>query len=58
MSGNQPAFVEGEDTDGLIGASVLSAFDVYFDYANSGIGFAVNDSAKHHRAARGFASQQ
>jgi predicted aspartyl protease len=34
MSGDQPAF-EGEDLDGLIGASALRMFDVYLDYANS-----------------------
>jgi predicted aspartyl protease len=34
MSGDQPAF-EGEDLDGLIGASALRMFDVYLDYASS-----------------------
>jgi hypothetical protein len=34
MTGDQPAF-EGEDLDGLIGASALRMFDVYLDYANS-----------------------
>jgi predicted aspartyl protease len=34
MLGDQPAF-EGEDEDGLVGAAVLRAFDVYLDYANS-----------------------
>jgi Aspartyl protease len=34
MLGDQAAF-EGEDDDGLVGASVLRAFDVYLDYANS-----------------------
>ncbi|MBV8751109.1 MAG: aspartyl protease family protein, partial [Candidatus Eremiobacteraeota bacterium] len=52
MSGDQPAF-EGEDTDGLIGASVLSAFDLYLDYANSRVGFVVNAAAKKHRTTRG-----
>ena len=55
MSGDQPAF-EGEDTDGLVGAAVLSAFDVYLDYANARVAFVLNDSAKHHRAARGLGS--
>jgi hypothetical protein len=56
MSGDQPAF-EGEDTDGLIGASVLSAFDVYLDYANSRVAFALNASAKKHRPARGLGTE-
>ncbi|MEA2718777.1 MAG: hypothetical protein QOJ39_641 [Candidatus Eremiobacteraeota bacterium] len=34
MLGNQAAF-EGEDQDGLVGASLIRAFDVYLDYANS-----------------------
>lgn len=34
MTGDQPAF-EGEDLDGLIGASALRMFDVYLDYASS-----------------------
>jgi aspartyl protease len=55
MAGDQPAF-EGEDTDGLIGASVLSAFDVYLDYANSRVAFVLNASAMKHRSARGLGS--
>ncbi len=53
MSGDQPAF-EGEDTDGVIGATVLSAFDVYLDYGNSRVLFAPNKSAKEHGTARGI----
>ena len=34
MLGNQAAF-EGEDQDGLIGAALIRAFDVYLDYGNS-----------------------
>jgi predicted aspartyl protease len=52
-TGDQPDF-EGEDTDGLVGASVLSAFDVYLDYENSRVGFVTNQSALHNRSARGM----
>ncbi|HEY4438827.1 MAG TPA: aspartyl protease family protein [Candidatus Elarobacter sp.] len=43
-----------ETLDGLLGASMLSAFDVYFDYANSRVGFALNDAGKKHKSARGY----
>jgi predicted aspartyl protease len=52
LTGDQPSF-EGEDTDGLIGASALSAFDVYLDYANSRVGFVLNASGKRGHPARG-----
>jgi predicted aspartyl protease len=47
MKGDQPAF-EGEDDDGLIGASMLKAFDVYLDYANSRVALVPN--ANTHKA--------
>lgn len=52
MYGDQPTFEGG--ADGLVGASVLSAFDLYLDYGNARIGFALNDSGKHHKPARGL----
>jgi Aspartyl protease len=52
MYGDQPSFEGG--ADGLVGASVLSAFDLYLDYGNARIGFALNDSGKHHKPARGL----
>jgi predicted aspartyl protease len=45
MSGDQPAF-EGEDDDGLIGASALRAFDVYLDYANARVALVPNSRTR------------
>jgi hypothetical protein len=53
LENGQSSF-EGEDTDGLVGASVLSAFDVYLDYANSRVCLALNNAAKQHRPSRGL----
>jgi hypothetical protein len=54
MWGDQPAF-EGEKADGLIGASVLSAFD-NSDYPHSRVVFVPNNSGQHNKAARGLGS--
>jgi predicted aspartyl protease len=45
MLGNQPAF-EGEDQDGLIGAVLIRAFDVYLDYGNSRVVLVPNASTR------------
>jgi predicted aspartyl protease len=45
MVGDQPAF-EGEESDGLIGASTLRNFDLYLDYANSRVVLVPNGRTK------------
>jgi hypothetical protein len=45
MAGDQPAF-EGEESDGLIGASTLRSFDVYLDYAGSRVVLVPNGTTK------------
>jgi len=45
ITGHQQAF-EGEDEDGLLGVSVLRAFDVYLDYANARVVLVPNKYTK------------
>lgn len=52
MAGEQLAF-EGEDEDGLIGANVLRAFDVYLDYANSRVLLVPNERTRKNKVTPG-----
>jgi hypothetical protein len=45
MSGDQPSF-EGEDSDGLIGATALRSFDVYLDYAGARVALVPNSRTR------------